>query len=647
MSYGDEPRERLNKLEKKLYSRNLPDATDAERSSLGDRPDTGVDEGWKDLKQNNFDNIVSKFSKTAEGKHNAVKKIFYASLVFFVVALMAAIFVFLGGMNMVSSRNVDIRVSGPLSVAAGQQISLDLNVVNSNNVDLNSVTLLLEYPSGTRSPSNLSQEIDREKFDLDTIKSGESKNRSVSLVFFGEKESVKQIKMSLEYRVENSSALFYKDKNYDVTISSSPVIITPIYPKEVNSNQDMSFVVEVASNSKDKIDDFLVSIEYPFGFVFGNANPTPTYGNNIWRLSNLMPGDKKRISILGSISGQDNEERTFRLTAGTPNSDDERDIGVLFAELSESVVVKKPFLGVDFKVGGGSNDYIARGGSQVGSEISIKNNLPSRIFNTTVEVAIKGGAFDRLSVAANNGGFFQSFNDSLFWDKRSVQKLADMAPGESVNLGFQLTPLTYFKIPEGSKPEVEMEATIKGERVLDSGKVEQITIIEKRKVTLATDLVLASRTVRSIGNIENSGPVPPRVNQATTYTIHWRIDNSFNQVSNAEVRATLPPYVRFTGIKYPASEQVSYNENTKEVVWDAGVILPFTGINTPAKEVYFQLEFLPSTSQINQSPMILGNPNLTGIDKLSGQKINSSASLHSINFSTDPNFRSGDDKVSQ
>ena len=424
MQYGNEKnptslrassgqREKLNRLERKLYSRNAPDIINGERSELnppddGEKENLGeernttetenVKENWPDMKKNSFDELAKKVSNMAQRKHSFVKKIFVFSILFFVIASGVAAFVFWGGMNLVSSKNVDIKVIGPLSVGGGQEVSLDINVINNNNVDLNFASLLIEYPEGARSIADLSKELDQERFTLETIRSGESYSQNVKIVFFGEKDNLKQLKISLEYRVENSSALFYKEKMHEISISSAPIIITPTYPKEVNSNQEISFSIEVASNSKDKISNFLVNVEYPFGFVFKEASPGASYGNNIWKFSDLNAGEKKTILIKGNIIGQDNEERVFKINTGIASENDERVIAIPFSQLTESVLVKKPFIGLDIFIEGKNGDFAGQEGGQIFTEFIVKNNLPSRLFNTSVEVAFRGGAFNQLAL---------------------------------------------------------------------------------------------------------------------------------------------------------------------------------------------------------------------------------------------------------
>ncbi len=653
MQNDEEKKDKLNRLERKLYSRNAPNIIDPGRSEFDRELHSGLEqagevrENWQDVKANGFDELAAKVSRAAQTKHGFLNKIFALSVVFFVVAVGVAIYVFWGGGNMVSSKNVDIKVTGPLAVPAGQEVSFDINIINSNNIDLNSASLLVEYPEGSRSPEDFSKEIGRERFDLGTIKSRESFRQNIEAVFFGEKDKIKEIKISLEYRVENSSALFYKEKLHEVSISSAPIILTPVYPKEVNSNQEISFEVEIASNSKDKIENFLVGMEYPFGFVFKDSSPKASFGNNVWKFSDLNSGEKKKITVRGNVIGQDNEEKAFRVSAGTASSLDERVIAVPFSELSESILVKKPFIGIDVLIEGEGGNFTGQGDSSIRTALILRNNLPSKLFNASVEVGFAGAAFNELSVVPSNGGFFQSANDTIIWDKRVVGGLADMEPGSKADLSFRLSPFSYANIKPGAKPEIEMTVTAKGERILESGSVEQVSAVETRKIILATNLDFSGRTVRSIGSLENQGPIPPKVDTPTTYTVIWSISNSFNQVSNVEVRATLPSYVKWTNLKSPDGEIIALNPSTDEVVWSVGSVLPNTGFGTSQKQVYFQLELLPSSSQLGQAPVILGETSVSGIDKVTGLKIDIKRPSVSTNFSGDPSYRAGDEKVVQ
>ncbi len=80
MQYGDEKKEKLDNLERKLYSRNAPDIIEnkapAAPLSSYDEEETPeeVKENWQDAKANSFDEMASKVSKMAQKKHNFVKR---------------------------------------------------------------------------------------------------------------------------------------------------------------------------------------------------------------------------------------------------------------------------------------------------------------------------------------------------------------------------------------------------------------------------------------------------------------------------------------------------------------------------------------------------------------------------------------------
>jgi len=161
MEFNDEKKEKLERLERKLYSRNISNIDHTERSEFNPRIEEpeGIKENWQNAKSNGFDELAAKVSKMAQKKHNFINKIFIFSTLFFVAACGVAIFVFFGGVNSISSKNVDIKVVGPLSVGGGQEVSFDISIINNNNVDLDSASLLLEYPAGTRSVSDLTKDL--------------------------------------------------------------------------------------------------------------------------------------------------------------------------------------------------------------------------------------------------------------------------------------------------------------------------------------------------------------------------------------------------------------------------------------------------------------------------------------------------------
>lgn len=645
MSEFKEDNSRLNRLNRGLYSRKTPDILDKGVEGIRPREEEPTSNEWTSKEGSRFDVLASKLSHVAEKQHSFARKFLTLSAVLFIISAGIATFVFLGGMNLISSKNVDIQVVGPVAVGGGQDANFDVVIKNGNNTDLEAVKLTVEYPEGSRSVEDLTKDLVSQSFDLGTIKSGDEGKQEVSAYLFGEKDEIKKFVVTVEYRIKNSSALFYKEKIHEIVISSAPIIVTSTYPKEVNSNQDITFSVEVASNSNDSINNFLLNVEYPFGFTFKSSTPEPSHANNTWKMS-LGKGEKRTVKINGTIVGVDNEERVFKVNSGTASVDDERNIGVLFTTSKEGVLVKKPFVGIDLRVGGSASNSVISSGGSVEANLNLRNNLSDRIFNMNIEAILSGSAFSENAVTAGSGGFFRSVDDTIVWDSRSNQNLGDLPPGESIGLNFRFTPLGYQSVPSGASPQINVKLRITGDRILSSGATEKIELTEEKVLRLATNVNLATKSVRSEGNIENSGPVPPKVNTPTTYTVVWSLSNTFNTAGSIEVVATLPPYVEWKDIVSPATEDVTYNPTSKSVVWRVPQLVAGAGYKSSPKQVSFQVSFLPSTSQINSAPEIVGGAVLNGTDRVTNTSITETGPAVTTKFN-DSSFKDGYDKVGQ
>ena len=132
---------------------------------------------------------------------------------------------------------------------AGDLLTLQFLVVNENNAPLESAELLVEYPSGTRDPANLSQVLTRQRFPLGRLGPRATVNESIKAVIFGEKDTQAIIKLAVEYRIPNSSALFDKRAEFPVRFSFSPVTLNAVLPAELTPDRELDITLNLAANS--------------------------------------------------------------------------------------------------------------------------------------------------------------------------------------------------------------------------------------------------------------------------------------------------------------------------------------------------------------------------------------------------------------
>ena len=156
---------------------------------------------------------------------------------------------------------------------------------------------------------------------------------------------------------------------------------------------------------------------------------------------------------------------------------------------------------------------------------------------------------------------------------------------------------------------------------------------------------MAAKALYYSGPFTNTGPIPPKAGQPTTYTIVWALSNTSNNISNAQVHATLPSWVDFVGPISPPSEDLTYDPSTKEVAWNIGGIPTGTGITSSDREVSFQVTLNPSTSQVGTSPLIINDAVLTGHDDFANVDITVNKNSLNTQLFNDSSFPAGGDRV--
>jgi hypothetical protein len=578
-------------------------------------------------------------STSTEGSRKFGRYVLFGSMAFFLISTGIAAYFFFGGVNLVSPRKIDIAIAGPIAVDAGEEVPLSITVRNHNVAPLEGAHLVIQFPEGTRSAANPHEEFVRYRETLGNVEPGKEYGSAVRALVFGEQGERKVIKVTLEYRVAGSGGLFVKEQIYEVVIGTPSVRVSVSSVQEITSGQEMEFQIEVASNADSPIENVLLFAEYPSGFAFTSSSPEPLTGNGLWRIGTLEPEGRAVITLRGIVEGLDGDERAFHFTAGIQNSADEVRIGTPLLSTSRNVIIKKPFIGVSLLVNGeraGTHPVTSR--SVVRVEIDWMNNLPTRIIDAQIEAILSGDAFDRQSIQTTDG-FYRSSDHTVLWNAQTVPGLLEIESGKRGRVNFTLSMLDFTRLSGGViDPSATITVNVKGRRVSEVSVPETIAASARTTLNVASETQLSARAGYTSGPFKNTGPIPPKAEAETTYTIFWSVTNTTSDVRDAEVSATLPPNVRWVGVVSPTSEQVNFVPVGGKIVWNLGKVLAGTGRDRPTREVAFQVALTPSVTDIGSTPSLIRDARLIGTDEFADVPIERNASGVSTFLSTEPNF---------
>lgn len=533
-----------------------------------------------------------------------------------------------------SDKNISLVPAFPIALASGETASLDLSIENRNRVALESVALTFIYPPGTKSPDEPLKDLREERRAIGSVAAGDHVRVDTRAIFLGTENTDKEIMLVLEYRFSGISSDFRKELRTPIHLTSSPVNVRVQTLGEVNAGQQFEYSVDVTSNTVIPLTDLALKVDFPPGFIASEILPKASAGDDYWKIGRLDPTGKFQIRLRGVINGEDTEKRVFYAKAGVASTLAERELSQEYSKIMSEMALKKPFINLAILFNG-KPDAVASTGAEVEGSVTWRNTTSFPITNVQIEVRIKGNV-NKRSIRASNG-FYRSVDDTVYWDERTDKNLEVVRPGTAGSVTFSFASIPVVTGSDVLRnPIISAEVTVRGKRIDANNVPEEFSTAAVGAVRIASEAQFASKATHFVGPIANRGPIPPKVNEETTYTVSWSIVNTSNDLESAVARTRLPVQSRWAGAIVPGDAPVSFDPVRHEVVWNAGRIPAGTGVSTPPKEVHFQVGITPSLTNLGQVVPITEGIDFTARDAYTGKEYMQSAKAESTILTADP-----------
>lgn len=628
---SDTPHERLDTIREQLYARGTQDPN-LGYTDLSKRK-TAIPENtpsvWRDVR----DEAVARHTETVlprpvlpqdtdntlqfampKRKRTRFRIIAIAGgAIFFLIAVLLASTYLFFGKNSISGNNITLEARGPFTVGGGEKFDFTISLTNQNAVPIAAATLIIEYPQGTQSASEQGKEQFRERRTIERIGPGEVLNIPASAVVFGEENEEKEIRVTIEYRVEGSNATFFRDAPpLKFKISSSPVSMSVDAVERVTSGQEIDLTVQLTSNSPTTLEGLLMKAEYPPGFSFTSSEPRTVAGEDAWRIAELKPEEKKTIRIRGLMSGKDPEKKIFKFTSGVANERDPFALASVFTTKNHELELEAAFVNLEMTVNGKGGETVTLAAREAALiDVTFRNTLSDTIYDAVIEVELTGNALDKPTVSAGTG-FYDSTKSIITWDSIGGNNgLREIIPGGASTVSFSFTPLAPDE--HTRTPQVIASVNVKGRRVSESNVAQTLTGTIARTVKIESQTTLSSQAFYTTGPFENSGPVPPVAEQRTTYTIFAALANGSNPLSDTVVEMQLPPYMSWEEKTQASIGALTYNASTRLISWKIGDLEA-----GKAAGAAYQVSLMPSITQVGTVPAIVTEQRSRAKDRFTG-----------------------------
>ncbi|PJE57886.1 MAG: hypothetical protein COU81_03780 [Candidatus Portnoybacteria bacterium CG10_big_fil_rev_8_21_14_0_10_36_7] len=517
------------------------------------------------------------------------------------------------------SKNFDksevmLTLESPDRVVAGENINFLVKYQNNTNNALDNVKVVFIYPD------NSLPEVGTDLVVKKTIGVVESK-QSGEIIFkgkiLGQKDSTKESRVTINYQPRGIQSFFENNASAQSMIIAVPVIMNFDLPEKLVSDQELNITLRYNNTSAVSFFGLFLKIDYPAGFKFGSAYPDPFQENNQWEIFELGAREEGKILISGTITGQSNDSEVFNAQIGFKNDDN----FTTLAEVLGSGLISDSPLSITQSVEGAESNLV-NPKDRLYYKITYQNTASVPIISANITVEIQSSALDLKSIDSDTGNFDSNTN-KLFWNTSNKKDLAVLQPGQTGEVEFNVSVKDKMPVNNFSDKNFAIKTIAK----IDSPNVPlsligtQINGESELEIKVRTEAVLSVRGYFNDSIISNSGPLPTKVGQTTTFTLYWSILNTSNNLTDVEVSADLPSYVRWQNKISPADVNLKYDSSTGKLTWKISRVVAGTGDIAPAKTVIFQVAFTPSINQVDRSPELIGRSTLVAIDSFTNEKV--------------------------
>jgi len=512
--------------------------------------------------------------------------------------------------NVYSKEVMKLEILGPEETELLQEIEYVVKLKNNGNVSLEEPELIFDYPEYAVPTDYTSLRVVKKSEELGgAIYPGQEKTFTFKGRLMGKEGDAKEAKASLSYSPKNLRARYTSKTSFTTIIKKIPLNLEFDLPAKVESGKTFSLDLNYFSNIDFPISDLTIFVEYPSGFEFVDSSPK-SLEKTEWEIGLLNKTEGGRIQISGRLSGSVGEEKIFRAKMGSWQDGN----FIVFRDISKGMSIIKPTLYITQEINGNPK-IIANPGDLLHYEINFKNIGEEALNNLFLLVTLNGSAFD-FSTTKTLDGDFTSGDNTIIWDWKRVSKLQFLHPQEEGKVEFWIKLKDSWDIKSLSETNPQISSTI---------FLSQVKETFTNKVN--SKLVVSQKGYFNDEIFGNSGPLPPKVGQQTTYTISWQAKNYYNDMKDVKVKATLPNNVSLTGKIFPEdqNDNLTFDSQSREIIWNIGDLSAGQGILSGAASISFQISFWPDSSQIGQSPVLVNEARISGQDQFTGETLHSAS----------------------
>ncbi|MFA5871605.1 MAG: hypothetical protein WC858_02675 [Parcubacteria group bacterium] len=538
-----------------------------------------------------------------------------------------------------SEDKVAVTVSGPDKVKSGELATYEITYNNDNRAALKDAVVRIGYSDNFKPIGNLDLVADgpnASKYNIGAIDKKASGKLILKGKFFGPKDLMVYLNVKLDYSSSNFNSTFSTESKQSVFISSSPLTLELSGPQNASAGNSVTYTVKYENTGQDAFKDLKIKAEYPKDFTYISAEPLATRDNSLWYVGDLEAGQKGEIKFTGSISGGADEVKRFSASIGEFGDNEEF---VAYQKSDASVRIVGSALLVAQTINKEKDNISVNAGETLNFNIKYKNTGRIGLKDIILTEEMVSPIIDYSTLRFNSSnGSLDSGSSVITWKGSDTDKLKLLEPGEAGEISFSVKIKDQIPIASTKDKNFSFAANAK----MDSPDIPTPEGVNKIIASNTVGVKLKSKLlIEETGwynddtGLENSGSLPLKVGEETTFSIHLKLTNVSNDITNVKVAVTLAPGIKWKNNFLPKDASVSFNDRTNELTWNIGTMPAGVGILTDPKQLAFQIGATPSENQKGQYIPLISKAVFSADDTFTKEKLETGLGEKNSNLQED------------
>jgi len=618
----------LEETERKIYQREEDPSLNLEqRRALNPHTAEEVPFAASSLEAQNLEQRKEIWIKEQEDKKEKRKKLLKKAAIILgaVVLLVGIVWLTLQiRKSAFTDQQVKISISGPEKVKSGESVSFDIDYQNLNRASLNGAVLYINYSENFKPSGNLQFESEgpsASKFNIGSIAGKSNGKVTIQGKFFGASDALVYLEAKLDYTPSTFNSTFEVKANSSVFISSNPLTIEVDGPQNAATGNAVSYTVKYENTGQEDFNDLKIKADFPDGFSFLNSDPLASQGNNIWYVGTLAAGQSGQVKVNGTVTGARDEQKTTKFSIGEIGSDN---AFIPYGEASSVVKIIGSPIVLDETINGQKGDVSVSAGQSLSFKIGYQNTGSIGLRDVIFSIEANSPILDYSRIDMSEGkGEFDAEKKTIIWKASEIPDFKMLAPGAQGEINFSISVKDVIPVSGSKDKNFSFSAIAR----MDSPDIPTPEGANKVVASNSVNVKLNSKLLASLqgffndADISNSGSIPPKVGQESTFTLHLKIADVSNDVTDAKVAMTLAPGVKWKNNFLPKDASMSYNDRTNELDWNVGSLAAGTGVITDPKEVIFQVGITPSQNQVGDFAPLVTQTVFSAKDSFTGEPL--------------------------